>query len=134
MGSLLSDCLLERAGEECVKMHDVIRDMGLWIACKLEAEGEKYFVKAGAQLSEGPDFETWEGAKRMSLMENRIEVLRGTPKCPNLQTMFLMRNNLKVIDNGFFGFMPNLTVLSFVKLQFRSTTRGNFTIDFSRMS
>ncbi|KAK8976806.1 hypothetical protein V6N11_047576 [Hibiscus sabdariffa] len=48
----------------------------------------------------------------MSLMQNRIKVLRGTPKCPNLQTMFLMRNNLKVIDNGFFGFMLNLTVLN----------------------
>ncbi|KAK8479882.1 hypothetical protein V6N13_032741 [Hibiscus sabdariffa] len=112
MGSLLSDCLLERAEEECVKMHDVIRDMGLWIACKLEAEGEKFFVKAGAQLSEGPDVETWEGAKRMSLMQNRIEVLRGTPKCPNLQTMFLLDNKLQAIDNGFFGFMPNLTVLN----------------------
>ncbi|KAK8575949.1 hypothetical protein V6N13_032738 [Hibiscus sabdariffa] len=112
MGSLLSDCLLEKAEEECVKMHDVVRDMGLWIACKLEAEGENFFVKAGAQLSEGPDVETWEGAKRMSLMQNQIEVLRGTPKCPNLQTMFLMENKLKAIDNGFFGFMPNLTVLN----------------------
>ncbi|KAK8575945.1 hypothetical protein V6N13_032743 [Hibiscus sabdariffa] len=112
IGSLLSDCLLERAEEECVKMHDVIRDMGLWIACKLEAEREKYFVKAGAQLSEGPEVETWEGAKRMSLMQNRIEVLTGTPKCPNLQTMFLLDNKLQAIDNGFFGFMPNLTVLN----------------------
>ncbi|GMJ14256.1 RESISTANT TO P. SYRINGAE 5 [Hibiscus trionum] len=111
--SLLSACLLERDGEEHVKMHDVIRDMGLWIACEHEEEEEnKFFVKAGAQLSEEPNVKAWEGAKRMSVMQNRIEVLRGTPKCPNLRTLFLRDNELKVISDGFFQFMPHLTVLN----------------------
>ncbi|XP_040971415.1 disease resistance protein UNI-like [Gossypium hirsutum] len=59
ISSLLSASLLERdgeiGGEDCVKMHDVIRDMTLWIACELEASENKFFVKAGVQLLEEPD-------------------------------------------------------------------------------
>ncbi|GMJ14247.1 RESISTANT TO P. SYRINGAE 5 [Hibiscus trionum] len=117
INSLLSACLLEKTEnlyyeEECVKMHDVIRDMGLWIACELEKQENKFFVKAGAQLFEEPNVKAWEGAKRISVMQNRIEVLRGTPKCPNLRTLFLKDNKLKVISDGFFQFMPHLTVLN----------------------
>ncbi|KAE8721192.1 putative Disease resistance protein family [Hibiscus syriacus] len=118
INSLLSACLLERAeesiyGENQVKMHDVIRDMGLWIACepKEEEKEKSFFVKAGAQLLEEPDVKAWEGAKRMSVMKNQIKVLRGTPKCPSLRTLFLSQNKLQVINDGFFQFMPHLTVL-----------------------
>ncbi|XP_039060924.1 probable disease resistance protein At1g12290 [Hibiscus syriacus] len=111
VNSLLSACLLERGGEERVKMHDVIRDMGLWIACEVEEKEKSFFVKSGAQLFEEPAFRAWEGAKRMSVMKNQIKVLKGTPKCPNLQTLFLSENNLRVISDGFFQFMPHLTVL-----------------------
>ncbi|KAL1166778.1 hypothetical protein V6Z11_A06G219500 [Gossypium hirsutum] len=106
ISSLLSASLLERdgeiGGEDCVKMHDVIRDMTLWIACELEASENKFFVKAGA----------WEDAKRMSVMKNKIEFLRGTPNCPNLKTLFLRENKLEVISDGFFHFIPHLTVLN----------------------
>ncbi|KAK8546904.1 hypothetical protein V6N13_093943 [Hibiscus sabdariffa] len=89
INSLLRACLLERGEEECVKMQDVIRDMGLWLACELEAHGDKFFVKAGAQLVKVQGFKAWEGAKRTSLMKNQIEV----------------------IGNDFFRFIPHLTVL-----------------------
>ncbi|KAK8350606.1 hypothetical protein V6Z11_A06G222300 [Gossypium hirsutum] len=55
---------------------------------------------------------TWECAKRMSIMSNQIKVLRETPKCPNLRTLFLGENNLQVISDGFFHFIPRLTVLN----------------------
>ncbi|MBA0627415.1 hypothetical protein Godav_004929, partial [Gossypium davidsonii] len=73
INSLLNACLLERAGEDYVKMHDVIREMALWIACELEVKENNFFVKAGAQLLEEPD---------------------------------------EVISDGFFHFMPHLTVLN----------------------
>ncbi|KAK8350573.1 hypothetical protein V6Z12_A06G217400 [Gossypium hirsutum] len=95
-----------------VKMHDVIRDMVLWIVCELEAKENKFFVKAGAQLFEEPDIKIWECAKRMSVMKNNIEVIIETPKCPNLHSLFLSENKLKVINYGFFQFMPHLTVLN----------------------
>ncbi|TYI78698.1 hypothetical protein E1A91_D06G231100v1 [Gossypium mustelinum] len=116
INSLLSACLLENGGEiggeDCVKMHDVVRDMALWIACELETKEEKFFVKAGAQLFEEPDVKAWEGAKRMSVMKNQIEVLKGTPKCPNLRTLFLSENKLQVVSNGFCRFIPHLMVLN----------------------
>ncbi|TYI24247.1 hypothetical protein ES332_A06G220400v1 [Gossypium tomentosum] len=106
---LLNACLLENSGEihgeECVKMHDVIRDMAVWITRNSEA------TEAGAQLYEEPDVKAWESVKRMSVMTNKIEVLKEIPKCPNLRTLFLSQNELQVISDGFFQFMPHLIVL-----------------------
>ncbi|PPD91363.1 hypothetical protein GOBAR_DD11713 [Gossypium barbadense] len=115
ISSLLNACLLENGGEihgeECVKMHDVIRDMALCIADNSEAKENNFFVKAGAQLYEEPDVKAGESVKRMSLMANKIKVLKETPKCPNLRTLFLSQNELQVISDGFFQLMPHLTVL-----------------------
>ncbi|MBA0723788.1 hypothetical protein Golax_004341 [Gossypium laxum] len=91
-------------------MHDVIRVVVLWIVCELEAKENNFFVKAGAQLFEEPDVKIWECAKRMSVMKNNIEVTRETPKCPNLHSLLLSENKLKVINDGFLQFIPHLTV------------------------
>ncbi|KAL4309468.1 hypothetical protein GQ457_01G047790 [Hibiscus cannabinus] len=115
INSLLNACLLEKSGECFVKMHDVIRDMTLWIACKHEAEENNFFVKTGAQLFKEPDVKAWEGTKRVSVMKNQIEVLRETPKCPNLRTLFLSDNKLQGISHSFFRFMPHITVLNLSK-------------------
>ncbi|XP_039063714.1 probable disease resistance protein At1g12290 [Hibiscus syriacus] len=69
INSLIYACLLERAqesfdGEEYVKMHDVIRDMCLWITGELEEKEQSFFVKSGAQLLEEPDVKAWEAAKK----------------------------------------------------------------------
>ncbi|MBA0703270.1 hypothetical protein Goari_026913, partial [Gossypium aridum] len=57
--SLISACLLENDGEidgeDCVKMHDEIRDITLWITRQFEATENNFFVKAGAQLFQEPD-------------------------------------------------------------------------------
>ncbi|MFQ6663045.1 hypothetical protein Gotur_030702 [Gossypium turneri] len=110
IGSLVDACLLEKGQNNIrVKMHDVIRDMALWIAG--ESEKEKFFVKSGIQLKEQPKAKKWEEVTRMSLMENQIEHLTEILECPNLQTLFLGRNRLRVIINDFFNFMPMLRVL-----------------------
>ncbi|TYH86130.1 hypothetical protein ES332_D01G021300v1 [Gossypium tomentosum] len=98
IGSLIEACLLGKGPINVdVKMHDVIRDMALWIAGESE---KKFFAKSG-----------WEEVTRMSLMENQIENLSEILECPNLQTLFLGRNDLKVIMDDFFNFMPMLRVL-----------------------
>ncbi|PPR85622.1 hypothetical protein GOBAR_AA35076 [Gossypium barbadense] len=74
-------------------MHDVIRDMALWIAG--ESENERFFVKSGVRLKEQPKAKKWEEVTRMSLMDNQIENLTEILECPNLQTLFLGRNDLK---------------------------------------
>ncbi|GKV28204.1 hypothetical protein SLEP1_g37287 [Rubroshorea leprosula] len=109
--TLLGLCLLEKA-DEGVKMHDVIRDMALWIASEIEKE--KYIVETSAQLTEAPKIENWGMIKRLSLMINRIQSLRGTPDCPDLQTLFLEYNFLHSMRLGkdFFQNMVSLTVLN----------------------
>ncbi|TYI29739.1 hypothetical protein ES332_A05G338000v1 [Gossypium tomentosum] len=110
IGSLINACLLEKGHRnDRVKMHDVIRDMALWIAG--ESEKEKFFVKSGVQLKEQPKAKKWEEVTRMSLMGNQIENLTEILECPKLQTLFLGRNDLKVIMNDFFNSMPMLRVL-----------------------
>ncbi|XP_058003851.1 probable disease resistance protein At1g61300 [Hevea brasiliensis] len=111
IGSLVGACLLEEQGGH-VKMHDVIRDMALWIACKYEKEKHKFFVEAGAQLTQVPKVGKWERSKRMSLMANSFERIHEVPRCPDLLTLFLNDNdNLSEISDGFFQFMGTLTVL-----------------------
>ncbi|TYH29554.1 hypothetical protein ES288_A01G022000v1 [Gossypium darwinii] len=108
IGSLLEACLLEKGpNNNGVKMHDVIRDMALWIG----GESKKFFVKSGVQLKELPEADKWEEVIRMPLMDNQIENLTEILACPYLQTLFLGRNPLKVIINDFFNFMPMLRVL-----------------------
>ncbi|TYH29560.1 hypothetical protein ES288_A01G022500v1 [Gossypium darwinii] len=110
IGSLIDACLLEkRPNNDFLKMHDVIRDMSLWIAG--ESENERFFVKSGVRLKEQPKAKKWEEVTRMSLMDNQIENLTEILECPNLQTLFLGRNDLKVIMNDFFISLPMLRVL-----------------------
>ncbi|XP_017978901.1 PREDICTED: probable disease resistance protein At1g12280 [Theobroma cacao] len=113
INSLLSACLLERCEytTKYVKMHDVIRDMALWIAHECEAPEKRFFVRTSTKAPDVEKLENWEGV-RMSLMKSQITELRGTPKCPNLQTLFLKDNKLQVISDGFFQFMRNLRVLN----------------------
>ncbi|PPR81984.1 hypothetical protein GOBAR_AA38726 [Gossypium barbadense] len=97
IGSLIDSCLLEEGQyNDRVKMHDVIRDLALWIAG--ESEKEKFFVKSGVQLKEQPKAKKWEEVTRMSLMENQIENLTEILECPNLQTLFLGSNDLKPVE------------------------------------
>ncbi|XVF11269.1 hypothetical protein REPUB_Repub08aG0012300 [Reevesia pubescens] len=111
IGSLIDACLLEEVDDWGIKMHDVIRDMSLWIARECEKEKWKFFVQARYGLTKAPEVGKWGGIHRMSLMENGIENLVEAPNCPHLQTLFLNKNKLKVINNDFFQSMCGLRVL-----------------------
>lgn len=52
--TLLHACLLEEEEDDCVKMHDVIRDVALWIPSTIDNEKEKFLVLAGVGLVEAP--------------------------------------------------------------------------------
>lgn len=54
VGTLLHACLLEEEEGKRVKMHDVIRDMALWIASTFENKNEKFLVLAGVGLTAAP--------------------------------------------------------------------------------
>lgn len=111
IGTLVNACLLEVDGTG-VKMHDVIRDMALWVACDVEKINESFRLHPSPSLTDAVPFTAggW-GAKRVSLMANDIVLLDFPPDCPNLLTLFLGRNNLKSIVPDFFSGMPALKVL-----------------------
>ncbi|XP_077243589.1 putative disease resistance protein At4g27220 [Tasmannia lanceolata] len=106
---LKNSCLLLNGDKEGhVKMHDVVRDVAIWIASRLEHGS---LVKAGVDLEEWP--EKLEQCKWLSLMRSTIRVLPEQPICPHLQTLLLQQNNgyLKEIPNNFFQQMTELLVL-----------------------
>ncbi|KAG5391423.1 hypothetical protein IGI04_021386 [Brassica rapa subsp. trilocularis] len=110
IGSLVRAHLLMES-ETTVKMHDVLREMALWIGSTSEKEEEKQCVKSGVKLRLIPDDINWSVSRRISLMSNQIEKISCCPKCPNLSTLFLRDNDLKGIPGKFFQFMPSLVVL-----------------------
>ncbi|XP_057958618.1 disease resistance protein SUMM2-like [Malania oleifera] len=116
LNELINVCLLQSSvshPHNCVKMHDVIRDMALDIA---RSDKHMFMVKAGAQLEELPNNRNWQGSlERISLMRNFLG--RGaedftSPMCPLLFTLLLNDNErLTKMSNIFFASMPSLTVL-----------------------
>ncbi|ESR40600.1 hypothetical protein CICLE_v10024842mg [Citrus x clementina] len=112
LDTLVRACLLEEVEDDEVKMHDVIRDMAIWITCEIEKEKRNFLVRAGAGLKDAPGVKGWENVRRLSLMQNQIETLAEVPTCPHLHTLFLDFNRgLDMIADGFFQFMPSLKVL-----------------------
>ncbi|CAK9153515.1 unnamed protein product [Ilex paraguariensis] len=79
--TLLQACLLEKVSSDTVKMHDVIREMALWIGREYEKQTDKFLVRA------------------------------GKPTCSKLTTLLLNENRLKKISSGFFQSMRALKVL-----------------------
>ncbi|KFK34202.1 hypothetical protein AALP_AA5G114500 [Arabis alpina] len=109
---LLMDCELTTK----VKMHDVIREMALWIAYNFGKQEEtEICVKSGVQLCHIPKDINLEAVRRMSLMSNQIEELSCSVHCPNLSTLLLRKNKLMDISGEFFRFMPALVVLDLSK-------------------
>ncbi|EHA8588945.1 disease resistance protein SUMM2 [Cocos nucifera] len=111
-------CLLEPcADKERVRMHDVIRDLALWIASDCGRKKNKWLVQAGVGLTEAMDVkQKWigaEGVERISLMHNGIEMLpQYLPHRPNLKVLMLQRNYaLRRIPPDLFQCMPALTYL-----------------------
>ncbi|KAE8696090.1 hypothetical protein F3Y22_tig00110676pilonHSYRG00042 [Hibiscus syriacus] len=114
IGTLKLACLLE-SGESIddhyIKMHDIVREMALWVISDKGAKKGKFFVQVNVKLTKAPAIPKWEKAERVSLMNNSIDQLIGSPRCPNLLTLNLRWNDLQMISNSFFDFMPSLKVL-----------------------
>ncbi|EFH62756.1 predicted protein [Arabidopsis lyrata subsp. lyrata] len=118
IGSLVCASLLmkgvDQDGKDFVCMHDVIREMALWIASDLGREKDVFIVRAGVGLREIPRVRDWNIVERMSLMKlrnNKRFHVTGTPECMKLTTLLLQHSNLGSISSEFFKYMPNLAVL-----------------------
>ncbi|KAL7251499.1 hypothetical protein ACSBR1_013351 [Camellia fascicularis] len=70
LNKLERSCLLERCSYECVKMHDLIRDMALKIT---KAGHPRFMIKAGVQLKKLPNAQEWTAdLDKVSFMMNGI--------------------------------------------------------------
>ncbi|XP_020272805.1 disease resistance protein At4g27190-like [Asparagus officinalis] len=107
---LIASCLLLKTERErSVKMHDVVRDVAVYIASKGD---DCFFVKAGLGLRYWPESRTLEMCKRISLMNNDLLDLPDQPNCPKLLTLLLNSNpSLSGISSSFFQGMASLAVL-----------------------
>lgn len=86
--------------------------MSLWISSDLGENRENCIVRAGVGLCEVPKVEKWSAVERMSLMNNKIGEIVGSPNCPKLTTLLLQENTpLASISGEFFKCMPKLVVL-----------------------
>ncbi|XP_043698901.1 putative disease resistance protein At1g63350 [Telopea speciosissima] len=91
-----------------IRMHDIIRDVTIWIA----QENHGFVVKAERDLKEWPNMENLRNCKRLSLMQNEIGKLPEQVGCSQLMTLSLRDNqSLREIPDGCFKGMISLKVL-----------------------
>ncbi|KAG5552320.1 hypothetical protein RHGRI_010412 [Rhododendron griersonianum] len=117
VGSLKSASLLSNDNDEnVVRMHDVIRDVGISIARKEEA----FLINHGAvRWPRNPINGTRYSA--MSLRAEKIKWLPNELTCPQLHTLMFVNSkfsDLEVPDNFFSG-MKQLTVLILCRMSLR---------------
>ncbi|KAL1196213.1 putative disease resistance protein [Cardamine amara subsp. amara] len=99
------DEVVMEAGTHHVVMHDVVREMALWIA-------SEFVVQAKFGLREIPKVKDWGAVRRMSLMDNDIREITCASKCSELTTLFLQNNKrLKNLSGEFIRSMQKLVVL-----------------------
>ncbi|XP_074311066.1 putative disease resistance protein At1g61300 [Silene latifolia] len=114
LNKLENYCLLEstfnRQGLKCIKLHDLIRDMGIYIT----KNHPSIMAKSGFRLSKVPNEKNWkEELVKVILSRNKIsEIQPGlSPMTPKLTTLMLNHNPLKGIPESFFVHMKALTLL-----------------------
>ncbi|AAC13910.1 T1F9.20 [Arabidopsis thaliana] len=110
VGTELANLLTKVSIYHCV-MHDVVREMALWIASDFGKQKENFVVQASAGLHEIPEVKDWGAVRRMSLMRNEIEEITCESKCSELTTLFLQSNQLKNLSGEFIRYMQKLVVL-----------------------
>ncbi|KAG6636324.1 hypothetical protein CIPAW_11G103500 [Carya illinoinensis] len=91
--NLKDSCLLEDGAREgTVKMHDVVRDVAIWIASSAE-DGHKSLVRSGIGLNRISAIELSNSLKRVSFMNNKITRLPDCViECAEASTLLLQGN------------------------------------------
>ncbi|GMN69251.1 hypothetical protein TIFTF001_038315 [Ficus carica] len=120
--TLKDSCLLEDGARRgTIKMHDVVRDVAIWIASLLE-DGLKSLVCSGINLSEISKSVFSNSLKRVSFMNNKISEL---PDCEiqgsEVSTLLLQGNHqLEIVPERFLQSFPALRVLNISKSRIQS--------------
>ncbi|KAF3684710.1 putative disease resistance protein-like [Capsicum annuum] len=105
---------------DCVKMHDVVRDVARWIASTFGDEHTSVFPD-GIGLTEISRIKLLTSVKGISFVSNEIECLPDCfPKCPDTTSLLLQDNEpLEKIPHKFFLAFPALRVLNLSETSIR---------------
>ncbi|GMP72964.1 hypothetical protein CsSME_00030830 [Camellia sinensis var. sinensis] len=111
INNLIASCLLLASDkQDCIKMHDVVRDVAIFIGSK------KYFVRAGCNLKYWPNMDSLDQYTGISFMRNRISNLPEVLECPKLQILLFQDNqDAWSCSHEFFSRMKALSVLDLSK-------------------
>ncbi|KAK9177234.1 hypothetical protein WN944_029253 [Citrus x changshan-huyou] len=115
-GLKAASLLLNTGNDRSVKMHDIVRDVAIWIGSEVLVE-KKFFSKVGIGLAERAMEEGLEQYRGISVMGNKEEELPSRLVCPNLHILRLDNTlygyKLQVPENFFEG-MPALKVVTII--------------------
>lgn len=125
IGELKSACLLEswkKAFVEmplraCVKMHDVIRDMAIWISCGCGENNNRWVVQAGISANTSRNTICWSNAECISLIRSRMKEIHPNEHIPDftkLKALYLRDN---VFDERIIAAIKCFTALTYLDLR-----------------
>ncbi|KAG7994098.1 hypothetical protein I3843_01G038500 [Carya illinoinensis] len=122
--NLKDACLLEDGSDKgTVKMHDVVRDVSIWIASTCSEDGSKSLIRTEKGLKEISATELSNSLKRVSFIDNDLEKLPDDSviRCSEAST-FLLQNNprLELIPEIFLERFKALRVLNFSRTSIKS--------------
>ncbi|XP_015573825.1 disease resistance protein SUMM2 [Ricinus communis] len=110
-GLLEGDELEEHLGvsTECVWLHDVIRDMALWLACEHGKETKILVRDQPGRIN--LDQNQVKEVEKISMWSHHVNVIEGFLIFPNLQTLILRNSRLISIPSEVILCVPGLKVL-----------------------
>ncbi|KAL7216941.1 hypothetical protein ACSBR1_028800 [Camellia fascicularis] len=125
--NLKDSCLLEKGiTMETVKMHDIVRDIALWIASSSSSESDgcnnRSLVQSGIGLNRISMGALSKSLKRVSFMYNDIAMLPDcTTQCPMVSSLLLQANfRLQIVPEGFLLGFQALNVLNLSQTHIRT--------------
>ncbi|KAG6672587.1 hypothetical protein I3842_16G065600 [Carya illinoinensis] len=105
-----SNLLLDSGKVECVKMHDIVRDVAISIASRDEIG---FMVKLDRGLEEWPQKDRYDSYTAISLLLGELKVQSIELKCPKLQLLRLSHlNQSETLPGNLFNGMKELKMLS----------------------
>ncbi|XP_077244428.1 disease resistance protein At4g27190-like isoform X2 [Tasmannia lanceolata] len=118
---LKHSCMLEPGqGKGTVKMHDIVRDVAIWISSSSE-DGNKFFVQSNMNWSKIREEGMHKSINRASFVGGELnEIPELLETCSNLSTLFLQKNPLNKIPKDIFLGLKALRVLNLSDTKIKS--------------
>ncbi|MCD7466894.1 hypothetical protein HAX54_003973 [Datura stramonium] len=110
--SLKDACLLEPHEMDSLKMHDVVRDVAIWIDNSFGNEHNS-LIQSGIWLTDISHIKISASVKRISFISSRVKRLPDCfMECPETTSLLLQNNPLEKIPHELFLAFPALRVLN----------------------